>query len=96
MSTGVEIPAVHLQSGEAPPLEPIPEYETTDLEALMTIKSGPDNPGDAYVAVKYSGMWFWIDKKDHFSKRSLQYALTLITILDSADSAGGTVVIPTN
>lgn len=96
MSTGVEIPASHLQSGEAPPLEPIPEYETTDLEALMTIKSGPDNPGDAYVAVKYSGMWFWIDKKDHFSKRSLQYALTLITILDSADSAGGTVVIPTN
>ncbi len=96
MSTGVEIPEAHLQSGEAPPLEPIPELETTDLEDLMTVKSGPQNPGDAYVAVKYSGMWFWIDKKDHFSKRSLQYALTLITILDSADSAGGTVVIPTN
>ncbi len=96
MSTGVDIPEAHLQSGEAPPLEPLPEHETTDLAKLMTVKSGPENPGDAYVAVKYSGMWFWIDKRDHFSKRSLQYALTLITILDSAESAGGTVVIPAN
>ena len=96
MSTGVDIPKTHKQFGEAPPLEPIPEHETTDFAALMTIKSGPDNPGDAYVAVKYSGMWFWIDKRDHFSKRSLQYALTLITILDSGESAGGTVVIPAN
>jgi len=68
----------------------------TGLLPLMEIQSGSDNPGDAYVAVKYLGMWYWIDKTNHFSKRSLQYALTLITLLDSNDKQGGSVVIPVN
>lgn len=96
LSTGVEIPESHYASGEAPPMEPIPEKYTGGLPAMMTVRSGTTRPDDAYVAVEYSDMWFWIDKTDHFSKRSLQYALTLITLLDSNEKAGGTVVIPAN
>lgn len=96
LSTGVEIPNDHLLSDVAPPLRPIPEKDLTSLSPLMVIKSSPSNPGDTYVAVRYLNMWFWIDKTDHFSKRSLQYALTLITLLDSDDKAGGSVVIPVN
>lgn len=96
LSTGVEIPEAHIRSGVVPPLEPIPEQEMTGLLPLMEIQSGSDNPGDAYTAVRYLGMWYWIDKTNHFSKRSLQYALTLITLLDSGDKQGGSVVIPVN
>ncbi len=96
LSTGVEIPEAHIRSGVAPPLQPIPEEEMTGLLPLMEIQSGSENPGDAYVAVRYLGMWYWIDKTNHFSKRSLQYALTLITLLDSGEKQGGSVVIPVN
>ncbi|WP_136809027.1 hypothetical protein [Desulfosediminicola flagellatus] len=96
LSTGVQIPETHISSRVAPPLKPIPEKDMSGLLPLMEIQSGSENPGDAYVAVKYLGMWFWIDKTDHFSKRSLQYALTLITLLDSNNKQGGSVVIPVN
>ncbi len=41
-------------------------------------------------------MWFWIDDNDHLSKRSLLYALALITLLDTDEKAGGSVVTPIN
>lgn len=51
----------------------------------MVIKSGSSKPGYAYVVVCYLNMLFGIDKRDHLSKRSLQFALTPKTLLDSDD-----------
>jgi len=96
LATGVEVPEEHVQANMAPPLEPIPEKDLSNFPPLMTVKSGPDKPGNAFVAVKYQNMWFWIDTTDHHSKRSLVYALALITLLDSDEKSGGSVVIPVN
>ncbi len=96
LATGVEIPKAHIEANIAPPLEPIPEKELTGFPPLMVIKSGPKKPGNAFVTVRYQDMWFWIDNTDHHSKRSLVYALALITLLDSDSKTGGSVVIPVN
>ncbi len=93
---GVQIPEEHKESGIAPPIQPIPDEDLSGLPPLMTIKSGSVKPASSYVAVKYLDMWYWIDNRDHFAKRSLQYALTLITLLDSDEASGGSVVIPVN
>ena len=86
----------HRQAQIAPPLDPIPENNQTGLPPLMSIKSGPQKPESTFVAVRYQDMWFWIDNRDHDSKRSLVYALALITLLDSDSKTGGSVVIPVN
>ncbi len=96
LATGVEVPKEHFQAQIAPPLEPIPEKNQTGLPPLMIVKSGPQKPESAFVAVRYQDMWFWIDNRDHDSKRSLVYALALITLLDSDSKTGGSVVIPVN
>lgn len=96
LATGVEVPPEHKESGKAPPLQPIPEEEQTDFQPMMVVKSGPAKPDRAFVSVRYDDMWFWIDETDHHSKRSLLYALALITLLDTDDKAGGSVVIPVN
>ena len=83
-------------SHAAPPLQPIPEKDLTNFPPLMTIKSGSQKPADPFVAVQYQDMWFWIENTDHDSKRSLVYALALITLLDSDSKTGGSVVIPVN
>ncbi len=96
LATGVEIPSEHEKSGKAPPLKPIPEEEQTDFQPMMIIKSGPAKFDRSFVSVRYDDMWFWIEDTDHQSKRSLLYALALITLLDTDEKAGGSVVIPVN
>ena len=77
-------------------MQPIPEEEQTDFLPMMVVKSGPSQPDRAFVSVRYDDMWFWITDTDHHSKRSLLYALALITLLDTEEKAGGSVVIPVN
>ena len=96
LATGVEIPPEHKESGKAPPLQPIPEEEQTDFQPMMVVKSGSSKPAQVFVSVRYDDMWFWIEDTDHHSKRSLLYALALITLLDTDEKAGGSVVIPVN
>ncbi len=96
LASGVEIPEKHRINKIAPGLAPIPEHDQSSFAPLMVVKSGSNKPADAFVSVKYQDMWFWIENTDHDSKRSLVYALALITLLDSDDSSGGSVVIPVN
>lgn len=96
LSLGVAIPPEHQKSGIAIPLEPVPDEDHSGLQPLLQVHSGLAEPERTFTKVKYGNMWYWIDKTDHFSKRSMLYALTLITLLESGDSQGGQVVISAN
>ncbi len=89
---GVQLPEEHKESGIAPPIQPISNEDLSGLPPLMTIKSGSVKPESSYVAVQYLDMWYWIDNRDHFAKRSLQYALTLITCLTVMSHPGGVLL----
>jgi hypothetical protein len=39
----------------------------------LRIRSGPDRPPDAFVAVRYGRFWFWIDDRDLDSKRVFMF-----------------------
>lgn len=61
-------------------------FDWQDLSGrLMTIRSQEERPEDAYVAVPYRGVWFYIADADRSSKATF----SLVNILFSLQSATG-------
>ncbi|MBA4187801.1 MAG: hypothetical protein C0467_07255 [Planctomycetaceae bacterium] len=78
LSTGVDVPAEHLARGIAPPLD-----EVGGGPPLFRVCSGPKRPCDPFVAVCYEGRWFWVEKDDLVTKRTLGTMLILLALADS-------------
>jgi len=62
----------------------------------FVVHSGKDEPADAFVAVPYEGLWFWIDRQDLSSKASLSIVTLLFNFLEGGDQASPVLTIPTN
>lgn len=78
LSTGVDVPVEHLARGIAPNLD-----EVGGAPPLFRVCSGPKKPCDPYVAVCYEGRWFWVEKDDLLSKRTLGTMLVLLALADT-------------
>jgi hypothetical protein len=79
LSTFVEVPAEHLASGIAPPLGSV----DSDGPPQFTVLSSSQKPCDPFAAVCYEGRWFWIEKSDFRSKRTMSYLLVLLALADT-------------
>lgn len=75
----VEVPDAHLASGIAPDIG----QQQPDAAPPFTVRSGAKRPCDAFVAVCYEGHWYWIEKNDFRSKRTLAYLLVLLALADT-------------
>ena len=40
--------------------------------AAIRIYSGPKKPHDAFAAISYQGIWFWVDERDWQTKRAIE------------------------
>ena len=78
LSTRADLPAGDVEEGRATP--GIPD---TERSRGFRIHSSPDEPGDAFVSVRYRDAWFWIDDRDLMSKRAFAFVLLLFTMTDS-------------
>lgn len=78
LATFVDVPAVHQASGIASPLDNLP-----DDKSPLRVLSGPKEPCDPFASVFYEGQWFWIEKNDFRSKRTLAYLLVLLALADT-------------
>jgi len=68
-------------------------YDWSDLSGrLMKIRSAPDRPKGAYVAVPYRGSWFYIADDDRRSKSTFGL-LNLLFSLQAATSKGKSPVL---
>jgi hypothetical protein len=79
LASHVEVPPEHLATGIASPLEEPLSGETQPFQVL----SGCDKPPAAFVSVCYEGHWFWIEKSDFHSKRTLNYLQIMLALADS-------------
>jgi hypothetical protein len=79
LSTFVEVPVEHQVSGIAPPIG----AEPTDGPQPFRVMSSAKKPCDPFAAVCYEGRWFWIEKSDFRSKRTLGYLLILLALADT-------------
>jgi hypothetical protein len=80
LATYVEAPVEHQLSGIAPP---IGDHLSSDRQPFRVL-SGCKKPCNAFVAVFYEGHWFWIEKNDFSSKRTMNYLLILLALADTA------------
>jgi hypothetical protein len=79
LSTFVDVPAEHLASGIAAPFG----ADDSDSQPQFHVLSSCKRPCDPFVAVCYEGRWFWIEKSDFRSKRTMAYLLVLLALSDT-------------
>jgi hypothetical protein len=88
LSTFVEVPVEHLANGSAPDLGD----QEPDAQPPLRVFSCPKKPHDPFVAVCYEGHWFWIEKSDFYSKRTMAYLLVLLALADTGAKEGLPVI----
>jgi hypothetical protein len=59
---------------------------------MLTVRQGATLPPDAYVAVSYRGIWFWIDDRDQQSKAMFTSVLFLLSLTESGVSQAAPVL----
>jgi len=79
LCTNVDVPSEHLITGIAPDVGSTGHAE----HVLLHVLSAPEKPCNPFVAVCYEGQWFWIEKSDFQSKRTLAYLLILLALSDT-------------
>ena len=79
LSSYVEVPVEHQLSGIAPPIGNAP----AESRPLFRVLSGAKKPCDPFVSVFYEDRWFWVEKNDFMSKRTLAYIVVLLALADT-------------
>ncbi len=74
----VDVPDEDVRAGRATPSAP----SGADAD-VGRIRSGPEKPDAAFVAVPYRGRWFWIEDSDFLSKRALTAVMFFFTLADT-------------
>lgn len=88
-SFGVEVPQQHLEQGRC---RPAPQFEGPWQPPTMKIHSGGNRPNDAFVAVRYRDLWFWIDDTDYPSKRRFSFLLLLTSLAETGASPAAPLI----
>lgn len=90
LGAGVEIPPDDPARGSAFPMD------HSLVSRGFKVHSSKDKPAEAFVAVPYEDLWFWIDRRDLSSKASLSAVTLLFNFLEGGGQASPVLTIPTN
>jgi hypothetical protein len=90
IASTIEVPAEHVSEKRVPAtMEP----EGDEIKGKMIrIFSSVEKPEDAFAAVPYRDLWFWIDDKDYPSKRLFSFLMFVMTLTETGGKAGVPVV----
>jgi hypothetical protein len=80
LATGVDAPEQDLLDGRVTARE---RTVADDTAALMHIRSGGEQPADAFATVRYRNHWFWIDDRDLTSKRTFLFLTMFMSLTES-------------
>jgi hypothetical protein len=79
LATGVEVPEQDLLDGRA-----TPRFDAGgDAARLLRVRSGQEQPADAYALARYRGRWFWIDDTDLRSKRIFMFLMMFSSMAET-------------
>ncbi len=97
-SAFVEVPQSDIDEGRVVRTRVMLEDGKDTMPPLIRVRSGKDRPTDAYTAVSYRNLWFWVDDTDLYSKTSLNFLMTLFALTEKGEGAGQAplITVPTN
>jgi len=88
-----DVPAEHVEQGwTLPAMEPPPARPPASPRTPLRVRSGSEPPGDAFVAIRNRGAWFWIDESDLKSKRIFSFLMVLLSLSESREEGAGPIV----
>jgi hypothetical protein len=82
----IDVPPEHSASGRTRPTPDKEVMESFGYEPLIRVLHSKDKPDDAFVRIRYEGIWFWISHDDFRSKRTLSFMQLMFSL---AESGGG-------
>ena len=94
LSAGIDVPKEHLENGHAAPVAPLDASAVALETPRLRIRSGAVPPDEAFVAVPYSGYWFWINRHDLHSKRLLSFLSLLFSFAETSGQAAPIITVP--
>ncbi|MCC7485075.1 MAG: hypothetical protein IT529_08775 [Burkholderiales bacterium] len=83
LSAGIEVPDLHVAEGRVRPMMEIAPATGERASPMVRIRSGEGPPGDAYAAVRYRNLWFWVDDRDLASKRTFTFLRMFSSIAET-------------
>jgi hypothetical protein len=92
LAYGIDIPPKDEEEGRAFTKasydQAVREGRAVDLSDKFVVHSSSERPANAFVAVKHRGSWFYVDDRDHVSKRFFNAVYDLFN-MEIAPSGGG-------
>jgi hypothetical protein len=82
----VDVPPEYEEKGRVMPRSSIEAMKQYGFKPMISVHSSTERPHDAFVAVRYDGLWYWINKEDFSSKRTLSFMQLMFSL---AESSGG-------
>jgi hypothetical protein len=80
-ATYIDVPEAHLKENRASPA-----FESAAPEGVqkrVRILSGKEKPANAFAAVNYRDVWFWVDDGDWQTKRALTAVMFFFTLAET-------------
>jgi hypothetical protein len=90
LASGVDVPPSDLAEGRAIPGRSLPGEAPP--EPLIRVRYGKTAPADAFVAVPYRHMWFWIDDTDRASKTKFTFLMILFSLAQAGQPSAAPLV----
>ena len=92
LAYGIDIPPKDAEEGRAFTKaqydNAVREGRAVDLSKKFTVHSSSERPANAFVTVQHRGSWFYLDDRDHVSKRFFNAVYDLFN-MEIAPSGGG-------
>jgi hypothetical protein len=82
----VDVPPEYEEEGRVMPRSSIEAMKQYGFKPMISVHSSTERPHDAFVAVRYEGLWYWINNQDFSSKRTLSFMQLMFSL---AESSGG-------
>ncbi len=92
LSMWVDVPPEHVASGRTRPSADSSLMEDLGFTPMIRVSSSADQPDDAFVMVRYQGLWFWIEHDDFASKRTLALMQLMFSLAESGRAQEAPVI----
>jgi hypothetical protein len=89
----IDLPERDAREGRAHVLESFEARDEKLFPTFLRVRHGDSAPADAYVAVKYRGVSFWIDDRDEPTKAAFSKLMFMLALTETTGATTGAPVL---